>query len=185
MKKLFMFVMAAAALTFAACGNKTAEGACEDSLCCDSAACLSEECDPVAALSAAVESQDAGKVQSLLDAAKEKLNSLSAEEKAEYASKLQEFVETNKEKIEAVGVSTATVSSVIEAVKNLPTTVEGVANDAADAAKADAKNATQEAEKAAVDKANEVVNDAASKAASKASDAINDAASKLNSKLGK
>lgn len=196
MKKIFMFVMAAVAMTFASCGNKT-EGdvATEDSLSIDTIATIDAEQDPVQALTAAVEAGDASKITELINQAGEKLQSLTGEEAKTYAYQLQKFVEENKEKLEAVSVSTTTLSDLVNAVTNLPETATDAANAAADAAKADAQKvaddakaaAQQKAEEvkaAAVQKTNEAVNTAAQKASNAANNAIDKAAADAKKSLG-
>lgn len=210
MKKVFLFVVAAATLTLAACGNQT-EKAAEAA---DSTMALTG--DPIEALQSALGSQSFDKVQALLNQAGDYLANLSDEEKAAYVSKLQQFVEQNKAALEAASINTTTVSSLIEAVKDLPTSVSGLAGEAKDAAQADAQQAvedvkaaasakvdevktqatekveaakTQAVEKAnvtvdkAMEKSNATVDAAATKANDAAAKAVNNAASKL--KLGK
>lgn len=194
MKKLFVFVLAALSLTFTACCGQCGKSeAAADSTAAAAA-------DPIGQLQKALETRSFDQVQTLLNQAGDYLANLSDEEKAAYVSKLQAFVEQNKAALEAASVNTTTVSSLIEAVKDLPTTVSGMAGEAAGAAKADAQQAVEDVKAAASSKAEDVktqaqekvnaaknqavdkANAAVDKAAGKATDAVSNAASKL--KLG-
>lgn len=191
-----MFAMAAVAMTFASCGNKTeGEVATEDSLSIDTIATIDAEQDPVEALSAAVETGDATKISELINQASQKLQGLTGDEAKEYAFQLQKFVEENKAKLEEVAVSTTTLSDLVNAVTNVPETATEVATAAKEAVKADAQKvaddakaaAQQKAEEvkaAAEKKANEAVNAAAQKASNAAANAIDKAAADAKKSLG-
>ena len=195
MKKLFALAAVAAAMSLGACTNnaKTAEENLDF-----------ENATPETVVSTLVEKVQSGDATAVVEAVetiqaelKDALDSGDVEKATEYASKIQAFVTENAEKLKELNVNTVTLTDIINAVKNLPTTAEGVAEDAAAAVEADAeaaKDAAVEAADAAVEeakakaneaveagkaKANEAVQDAADKANKAASDAINDAASKL------
>ena len=199
MKKLFAMAAVAAAMSLGACTNnaKTAEENLDF-----------ENATPETVVNTLVEKVQSGDATAVVEAVetiqaelKNALESGDVEKATEYASKIQAFVTENAEKLKELNVNTVTLNDIINAVKNLPTTAEGVASDAAAAVEADAeaaKDAAVEAAKAQADAAveeakakaneaveagktqvNEAVQDAANKANKAASDAINDAASKL------
>lgn len=181
MKKFFVCALGAAALTFAACGNKTKQADCCDSTCVDSAAAATA--DPVASLTDALKNADATQVEALLKQAGETLETLGAEEKAKYAYKLQEFIATNKSKLDELNVNTVTVSSLVDAVKNLPQTATGLADDAASAAKSDAQQVAAETKAAAVEKVNEKVEETKAAAVEKANEKVDEAAKAASDKV--
>lgn len=206
MKKLFALAAVAAAMSLGACTNnaKTAEENLDF-----------ENATPETVVNTLVEKVQAGDATAVVEAVetiqaelKDALDNGDVEKATEYASKIQAFVTENADKLKELNVNTVTLNDIINAVKNLPTTAEGVAEDAAaaveadaeavkDAAKAqadaavedakakaneaveDAKAKANEAVQDAKAKANEAVQDAADKANKAANDAINDAASKL------
>ncbi|MDD7303884.1 MAG: hypothetical protein PUG76_05050 [Prevotellaceae bacterium] len=180
MKKLFVCALGVAALTFAACGNKTKQADCCDSTCVDSTAVAA---DPVAALSDALKNADAAKVEALLKQAGTTLESLGAEEKAQYAYKLQEFISNNKAKLEELNVNTLSVTSLVDAVKNLPQTATGLAGEAADAAKSDAQQVASETKAAVVEKATEKVEETKAAAVEKANEKVDEAAKAAGNKV--
>lgn len=220
MKKIFLLAATAAVIMFSSCGgnteNKVAE---EDSLAIDTVATLEEDTtvDLQAELTEKLQSGDAAQVKAAIDqAAQEAQKALESGNQAEaekYASQIKAFVDANADKLKELDVNTLTVSSLIEAVKNLPANAEQTAQDAKSAAKADAQAAKEAANaaagkakadaqaaadkakadaKAAADKAvedakakaNEKVDEAASKASEKADKALQDAAAKAKKKLG-
>ena len=206
MKKVFLFACVAFAL--ASCGNKAAsnEEVKEDTV---AVAVDSEEAagEITADLNDALkaETKDPSKIEATLTKVKEEYAKLVEEGKVEeakkYALKIQEFISNNSESLKSAA-SSATVVSLIDGIKNLPTSAEATAEDAVAAVKADAKtvgdaakntaeaaatNAANNAKSAAETKVNETkakaetkVNDAANKAADK----VNDAANKANSAIG-
>jgi Skp family chaperone for outer membrane proteins len=206
MKKVFLF--ACVAFVLASCGNKAAsnEEVKEDTV---AVAVDSEEAagEITADLNDALkaETKDPAKIEAALTKVKTEYAKLVEEGKVEeakkYALKIQEFISNNSESLKSAA-NNATVVSLIDGIKNLPTSAEATAEDAVAAVKADAKtvgdaakntaeaaatNAANNAKSAAETKVNETkakaetkVNDAANKAADK----VNDAANKANSAIG-
>ena len=206
MKKVFLFACVAFAL--ASCGNKAAsnEEVKEDTV---AVAVDSEEAagEITADLNDALkaETKDPAKIEAALTKVKTEYAKLVEEGKVEeakkYALKIQEFISNNSESLKSAA-NNATVVSLIDGIKNLPTSAEATAQDAVAAVKADAKtvgdaakntaeaaatNAANNAKSAAETKVNEtkakaetMVNDAANKAADK----VNDAANKANTAIG-
>ncbi len=206
MKKVFLFACVAFAL--ASCGNKAAsnEEVKEDTV---AVAVDSEEAagEITADLNDALkaETKDPAKIEAALTKVKTEYAKLVEEGKVEeakkYALKIQEFISNNSESLKSAA-NNATVVSLIDGIKNLPTSAEATAEDAVAAVKADAKtvgdaakntaeaaatNAANNAKSAAETKVNETkakaetkVNDAANKAADK----VNDAANKANTAIG-
>lgn len=203
MKKLFSLVAVAAAISFASCGGNTkGNTAEEDSLLIDTVAVLDQTTaieNVAEVLTQKLAEKDPAGIQAVVEEVKEQVEALVAtgdvEAAAKYASKIQEFVDANKAKLEEISEGKTTIEELINAVKELPTTVEQTTDAAVEAVKADA-NAAAESVKAAAEqkaneaveeaqtKANEKIDEAATKAAEKANAAINDAAAKAKSKLG-
>ncbi len=209
MKKVFALAATAAVIMFSSCGGNTgSKVAEEDSLAIDTVATLDEDTteDVEATLTETLQSGNAEQIKAAIDqAAQEVQKALDNGDQAEaekYASQLRAFVDQNADKLKQLDVNTITVSSLVNAVKNLPASAEATAQDAKSAAKADA-NAAKEAANAAADKAkadakaaadqavedakakaNEKVDEAASKASDKADKAVQDAAAKAKKKLG-
>ena len=207
MKKVFLFACVAFAL--ASCGNKAASNdeVQEDSVTVNLILDDSKAAEVTTALEDALkeETKDPSKIEATLTKVKEEYAKLVEEGKVEeakkYALKIQEFISNNSESLKSAA-NNATVVSLIDGIKNLPTSAEATAEDAVAAVKADAKtvgdaakntaesaatNAANNAKSAAETKVNESkakaetkVNDAANKAADK----VNDAANKANSAIG-
>ena len=204
MKKIFTLVAVATAMSFAACTGSTGSANTEaDSLAVEESTEIT-----VDQLVETVQSGDAEATAKAVETAKAELEQIIAtgdvEKAAAYASQIQAFVENNAEKLQNLDINTMTLQQIINTVKNIPTAAEGIANDAADAVKADAeaaKDAAIEAAQAKADeakeaaqakaneaveagkaKANEAVQNAANKANEAVNNAINDAASKLKLK---
>ena len=205
MKKVFLFACVAFAL--ASCGNKAASN---DEVKEDTVAVAvdnDEAAEVTTALDEALkaETKDPAKIEATLTKVKDEYAKLVEEGKVEeakkYALKIQEFISNKSESLKSAA-NNATVVSLIDGIKNLPTSAEATAEDAVAAVKADAKtvgdaakntaeaaatNAANNAKSAAETKVNETkakaetkVNDAANKAADK----VNDAANKANSAIG-
>ena len=206
MKKVVLFACVAFAL--ASCGNKAANSEAETqedsvvvNLNIDNAEEITSDLDE--ALKA--DTKDPAKIEAALTKVKDEYAKLVEEGKVEeakkYALKIQEFISNNSESLKSAA-NNATVVSLIDGIKNLPTSAEATAEDAVAAVKADAKtvgdaakntaeaaatNAANNAKSAAETKVNEQkakaeakVNDAANKAADK----VNDAANKANTAIG-
>ena len=154
MKKLFVFAMAAIALTFAGCkeGKTDANADGTDSIQ-DTAAVVAEAAaDPAAAISALteqIEAKDANAFQAALDKAKAQIKALlekDPETAKSYLAKIQDFLKENAEKIKAFTGSNVAVTSAVAALTDADTDkvletiktavgVEEAANAAVDAAK--------------------------------------------------
>ena len=187
MKKVFLFACVAFAL--ASCGNKAASN---DEVKEDTVAVAvdnDEAAEVTTALEEALkeETKDPSKIEATLTKVKDEYAKLVEEGKVEeakkYALKIQEFISNNSESLKSAA-SSATVVSLIAAVKADAKTVGDAAKNTAEAA---ATNAANNAKSAAETKVNETkakaetkVNDAANKAADK----VNDAANKANSAIG-
>lgn len=194
MKKMFVIVMAVAAVAFTACtgGNKEAEATDETEV----AAVDQELTDNIDELDAALEAEDGDAVQQSIEAFKAKIAELIAQGKTELAQqwseKLQQFVEENKAKIEALSPELATVaqsavSEVVSKVAALPAAAVETANEAADAAKgaaADAVDAANQAVENTKAAAEEAATQAVDDAKQKANDAIDQGVSDVKGKLG-
>ena len=197
MKKI-LFVVAAAAFTFASCGNKTnAPEAVVDSteVVAEEANAAADEA--IANLTQLLDGQDANALQTAIDAIKAKaaeLVAINPDIAKEYVAKVQNFLKDNAEKA-LVGdnaavnaaVSALTAVSADDVVSGFLSTVGGAANnavegakDAVEGAKDAAAQAVEDAKNAAADKANEAVEGAKEKAAA----AVDDAAAAAKKKLG-
>lgn len=199
MKKIVLFACAVFAL--ASCGNKTADTEVKE----DSVSTELVETPSAEEVTSALETNDPSKIEVALTTAKDVYAKLVEEGKVEeakkYALKIQEFIANNSESIKSAS-NNATIASLVDGIKNLPTSAEATAEDAVAAVKADAKtigdaakgaaetaatNAANSAKAAADAKVNEAksaaenkVNEAQQKAAGK----VNEAADKANKALG-
>jgi septal ring factor EnvC (AmiA/AmiB activator) len=142
MKKVFLFACVAFAL--ASCGNKAASN---DEVKEDTVAVATdsdEAAEVTTALEEAInaETKDPSKIEATLTKVKEEYAKLVEEGKVEeakkYALKIQEFISNNSESLKSAA-NNATVVSLIDGIKNLPTSAEATAQDAVAAVKADAK----------------------------------------------
>ena len=148
MKKIVLFACAVFAL--ASCGNKAASTEAEvqeDSVVVN----LVLPADSVEVTSA-LETKDPAKIEAALTKAKDVYAKLVEEGKVEeakkYALKVQEFIANNSESIKSAA-NNATVASLVDGIKNLPTSAEATAADAVAAVKADAKTVGDAAKGAA------------------------------------
>jgi hypothetical protein len=200
MKKI-LFVVAAAALTLASCGNK-ANAPVEAAV--DSTEIVAEEANAaademVSNLTQSLDGKDVNALQAALEAAKAKVQELVAknpEIAKEYLTKIQNFLTENAEKVKNLvgdnavvntAVAALTATSADDIVNKFVSDAAGVATGAADAANAavegakDAANkAVEDAKAATVDKANEAVDNAKKEAGKQ----IDDAAAAAKKKLG-
>lgn len=195
MKKIFMFACVAFAL--ASCGNKAASTDAEAQDSTNVEAVVPAEAEEItSALDEALnaDTKDASKIEAALTKVKEEYAKLVEEGKVEeakkYALKIQEFIANNSESLKSTA-NNATVVSLIDGIKNLPTSAEATADDAVAAVKADAKTvgeaAKNTAEAAATNAANTAKTAAENKvneASTKASEKVNDAANKANEAIG-
>lgn len=209
MKKVFVLAATVAVIMCSSCGGNTgSKVAEEDSLAIDTVATLESDTveDVEATLNEKLQSGDAAQIKEAIDQvtaeAQKALESGNQEQAEKYASQVKAFVDNNAQKLKDLDVNTLTVTDLVNAVKNLPASAQGAAQDAKDAMKSDA-NAAKEAATAAKDaakasaeaaadkavndakaKANEKVDEAAAKANEKADKAVQDAAAKAKQKLG-
>lgn len=180
-----MAAVAAIALLSVSCGNKTATSAnATDSTAVDTTV-VAEGVDAVAGeLETALTGKDAQSVQSTLEKIKAEYERLVSEGKLDeakaYASKLQEFINTHAEEITALTSGNTTVTSLVNTVKNLPTSAEATAEEAVAAVKSDVKNAANTAVENAKQGVADKVNDAKTAAETKATEAVNKTAEKAN-----
>jgi len=199
MKKILVCAMTLMALTFAACGNKqSANVGSEDSAAVDTTAVsgIAEEAEALASdLKAKLEANDSKGFNDIVESAKQKIDELVKEGKVEeakaYASKVKQFVDENAETIKQVTNGNATINSIVDAIKDLPSNAEEAVDAAGNAVKSDAENAVQSVKDAADTKVKEVkedtkakANEAVDNAKKKANDAVDKAASKALNKLG-
>ena len=189
MKKI-LFVVAAAALTLASCGNK-ANAPVEAAV--DSTEIVAEEANAaademVSNLTQVLDGKDVNALQAALEAAKAKVQELVAknpEIAKEYLTKIQNFLTENAEKVKNLvgdnavvntAVAALTATSADDIVNKFVSDAAGVATGAADAA----NKAVEDAKAATVDKANEAVDNAKKEAGKQ----IDDAAAAAKKKLG-
>ena len=193
MKKLFLFAVVAAGLTFVSCTDKKTtepetpevEAAAEK---IDVQAAVDES---IAALSDNIEKKDATAFEAAITAVKEKVAeflSKNPEVAKEYLAKVQEFLKDKKDAIAAVVGSNAAVASLVDGLANLPTEsvekmldakelLKNVGLDTAASAVGLVEGATDAVEDAkdAVEGKVEDVKDAAADAVDKAKDAADNA----------
>lgn len=188
MKKVFFPVLMAAALVMASCGNKTSKNA-EGT---DTAAAVAvedgDEAQAVAdELQNALNGKDSETISSTLEKVSAQYKALVEEGKLEeakaYASKVQQFINEHADEITAATSGNATVTSIINTVKNLPTSAEATAEEAAAAVKSDVKNAAEGAVETAKEAANEKVNEVKAQTVDKANEAVSNAKEKANKKV--
>lgn len=186
MKKLFIMVCAAAALT--ACGGKQAPSASDvvadtvENTAADTTAAAATEAGGAAASAAAsvtsaleknLSSADAKSLKQTVADAKETYDKLvkegKTEEAAAYASKIKEYVNQNADAIKKVASGDVTVTELINGFVNLPSSVKQSAADAKNAVNADANQAKAGAKAAAAAAKSKVESDVkATEAAAKA-----------------
>ncbi|MCQ2111787.1 MAG: hypothetical protein MJY95_00400 [Bacteroidaceae bacterium] len=198
MKKIFVAIMAIAAVAFSSCTNfseKTEETVCDSTEVCEE---VNEEAvaqldELVTEIADGVEAEDANAVKSSIDYLKAKIQEfINAGDKAtaqKYIDALKNCVESNKAKIAAISPELATaaettVSDVVAKIAGVPAEVANeateVAAEVANDAKAAAEAKVEETKAAAVEKANEAIDNQKAKA----NEAIDKAANDLKGKLG-
>jgi len=185
MKKIVFMMMAACAIGFTSCGNKTQQ-APADEVAADSVAAFDLETaigEATAQLTEQIEAKDANKLQQTIEAIQAKVAEIlkqNPDAAKEYVTKVQEFLKENAEQIKAfvgdnaaaqaaVNALTATPAETI--VSGLMQAVDGV-QAAGEAAAGAAKQAGQDAVDAAKQKANDEIDKAANDAADKAKKAL-------------
>jgi trimeric autotransporter adhesin len=195
MKKLLFGVALFGALTLTvACGGKTENGGTGDSTLepIDTAATVAmveqgqqASAEVQTALSEAVASGDAQKVQTTIDEAKKHIDELvkngnNAEAYA-YAKSLEEYVNQNKEALNALKVDGQTsVADAVQKIVSLPENVKTAGETAYSAAKTQLSNTVSTAANAAENAATEAVEGVKTAADNAAKEAVNTATEKVN-----
>ncbi len=164
-----------AALTLASCGNKTkADAEATDSVAEATVEQTSAD-SIISVISTQLESNDPATVQKTLETVKETYAKLvesgDVEAAKTYASEVQKFIDENSEKLNTVAKSETTVVSLINGIKNLPTSAETTAEAAAAAVKSDAETVANAAVDAAKATAEQKVNEAKAEALKKVTEA--------------
>jgi len=202
MRKLFLVFVAACAMSFASCGNKSAQTEATVDETENVIANATEE------LAAQLEAGDVNKFQEALTAAQAKVAELlenNPEQAQQYLETVQNYLKENAEKVKSlVGdnqiVSTTVntlvetpASSIINNLKSVVGTTQDAtevavqnAQDQVDAAKQAAQDQVDAAKQAAqdqVDAAKQAAQDKANEAKQAAADKVNSAANKVNEKV--
>lgn len=194
MKKIAMFAIGIVSMCMVSCGGSTkSETVDADSVSVETTDTTNivSDLDKVTAALESGNSKDAeAEVKKLQEKIQQLAESGDTETAKAYALQLQQWFDKNKEKVEEAAKNGATIGQLVDAVKNLPSTIVDNANDAADAAKADAetikeatKKQVEEAKQAAVEKAENKVNEATEKVTEKANEAVSNATKKAAQKL--
>ncbi len=191
MKKIFFAMAALAAMTFTACGNKTAQGDDNDSIPADSVV-LEEEgvaeateaaTTAITALADQLKVEDTASLTSKIEEIKTYVQNLIQSGKLEaakvYVEKVQNFISDNEEKLSALNIDGTPVKDILSKVTALADAPE-LLNDAADAAAAAGKEAVESAVEDAKSKANDAVEAAKAKAQEKVEEVKAEAAAKAN-----
>ncbi len=199
MKKIFIAVMAIAAISFTSCVNNANGSADNGSACCDSLTIeepgVAEAAETVETIASALQSGNPEETKTALEKAQAYVQQLiengDAEKAAQYASQIKQFVETHQSEINAIASGNETIAGLVSAVSSLPTTAQdaikaitGDANAVKDAVDEKAADAVEDIKTAAKDKVDEKVQEVKDAAKEKASKAVYDAANKLKGKLG-
>lgn len=194
MKKIAMFAIGIVSMCMVSCGGSTkSETVDADSVSVETTDTTNivSDLDKVTAALESGNSKDAeAEVKKLQEKIQQLAESGDTETAKAYALQLQQWFDKNKEKVEEAAKNGATIGQLVDAVKNLPSTIVDNANDAADAAKADAetikeatKKQVEEAKQAAVEEAENKVNEATEKVTEKANEAVSNATKKAAQKL--
>jgi vacuolar-type H+-ATPase subunit H len=204
MKKVFMMALAAAALTFSSCGNKT--NVPNESEIVDSTEVALEEANTaadevIAQLTEKIEAKDVSALQAALETVKAKVSEFLAnnpEIAKEYLAKVQNFLKENADKIKSVIGDNAAVSSLVDGIAAIPSESVDALTGAGDALKAlgidltekagdaveGAKDAAADAVEGAKDKAEEISDEVKENVKEKVGDAIDKGAADAKKKLG-
>lgn len=215
MKKLFVLAAAAAAMTFASCGNKAGNTAAQDSTAVDSVEAVAQDANAAAEeaignIKTLLDGKDANALKSAIENVKAKAAEFLAqnpEVAKEYLTKVQAFLKENADKVKALVGDNAAVGAAVAALTETPAddVISGLsaalgdakaagadaAANAVDAASkaADAANKAAEAVKnapeAAKQAADKAVEDAKAKANEKANEAVNNAKAKASEQIDK
>lgn len=184
MRKVFIPVMAALALSFAACGgagNPPADtAAVEDSIVLD------DNADMTLTLASKIANNDTigfGEVAALIQNKIKELYAKGDTAAAQaYIEKVETFVEENKEKLQELDQQ-STLCNMVEQVKNLPTELKEGAEQAASDVKTGVKQAAESATSQAEQKV-EAAKAAAAKAATSAREDVERKANQATQKVG-
>ena len=156
MKKIAMFAIGIVSMCMVSCGGSTkSETVDADSVSVETTDTTNivSDLDKVTAALESGNSKDAeAEVKKLQEKIQQLAESGDTETAKAYALQLQQWFDKNKEKVEEAAKNGATIGQLVDAVKNLPSTIVDNANDAADAAKADAET-IKEATKKQVEEA--------------------------------
>lgn len=200
MKKVFLMAVAAVAIMFASCGNKTNNNGGADSAAVDTVADASSLAkESIGKIEALFGGKDANALKDAIDGVKAKASELLAknpEVAKEYLTKVQTFLKENAEKIKSVVGDNAVVGAAVSALTDTPAddvisslssalgTAKAAGAEAVEGAEAAAEkavDAAKNAPEAAKEAANKVVEDAKAKT----NEAVNDAKAKANEKMDK
>lgn len=204
MKKIFLALMAVAAITFTtSCGNKTQQGEAAADSTEVSANAGDEASSIIATLSEQLNAGDATKLQATLETVKAKVAELiknNPEAAKQYVEQVQNFLKENADKVKAVVGDNAAANAAVTALtsvepETIVNTIVQQTGDAAEAAKDAAVDAAAQQVDAAKDAAQQKVEDAKAaakqkaeetKAAAKqkASEAVDNAAKDIKKGLG-
>lgn len=207
MKKLFIMLIAVAALTFVGCTNKAnqvPEAADTTEALLEQAKAAAE--DVISNLTSSIEAGDASAIEGVLNTVKEKVAELlgvNPEVAQSYLGQVQGFLKDNVDKVKAVVGDNAAVSGLLDNLVSIPTeSVESltsatealgnlgidpatIAKDAASEAVENAQEAVENVKEAATeavenakDAATEAVENAKDAAANKANEAVENAKDK-------
>lgn len=204
MKKILFFAMALVAMSFAACGGKTAANADADSLAVEGTA--EEQAQTVVALlQDQLQNADPEQINAIGGMIAEKVSEFIAAgdtvAAAAYTAVITEFITDNAEKLKngeiastvanAIGSVQGVPQNIFETVQTAASSVEADADaqaaalqESADAVKAAVEAAPEAAKEAAKAKVEEAANAAQQKAQESANKAIDDAAAAAKKKLG-
>ena len=182
MKKSLFIMMAACAIGFTSCGNKSQQAVPVDDEVVAEAPAIDVEAifsEATAQLTEQIEANDASKLQQAIEAVQAKVKEILAqnpEAAQEYVQKIQDFLKENAEKIKAVAGDNAAIQAAFSALTEAPaesiisglkSTLDAAGNaveGAADAAQEAVEGAVEDAKDAAKEKAGEAVDAAAQKA---------------------
>lgn len=204
MKKIVIMALAAVALTFASCGNKTANNA--EGTDSDSVVALSEDAQATvnnltAELQKALKDGNSeatiASLANLETIYKNLVDAGKLEEAKSYGSAIKKFINDNAETIKNVASGNTTIASLVNGITNLPTTASTTAEEAKSAVAEDVVNlaspvvqkgatavATAEAAAEAIKNAPTTVKEAASTAANTAVESAKTAAeNKVNEEV--
>ena len=199
MKKLFVLAAAAAAMTFASCGNKAGNTAEQDSTAVDSVETVAQNANAAAEeaignIKTLLDGKDANALKSAIENVKAKAAEFLAqnpEVAKEYLTKVQAFLKENADKVKALVGDNAAVGAAVAALTETSAddVISGLSAALGDAKAADAANKAAEAVKnapeAAKQAADKAVEDVKAKANEKANEAVNNAKAKASEQIDK